>query len=158
MCIRDRSSISDRDDVLVFTSGSLEEDIAFAGNAKARLFVSADTPDADWVVKLIDVHPNGFAQNLVVGVMRGQFRNSELELEPLEPNKVYEIEVDLGPVAATVQKGHELRIDICGAYFPLFDRNTNTGKGPYNGETLISHERVYHSPKQPSRLILPIKR
>ena len=154
----DQSSISDRDDVLVFTSGSLEEDIAFAGNAKARLFVSADTPDADWVVKLIDVHPDGFAQNLVVGVMRGQFRNSELELEPLEPNKVYEIEVDLGPVAATVQKGHELRIDICGAYFPLFDRNTNTGKGPYNGETLISHERVYHSPKQPSRLILPIKR
>ena len=109
-------------------------------------------------LKLIDVHPDGFAQNLVVGVMRGQFRNSELELEPLEPNKVYEIEVDLGPVAATLQKGHELRIDICGAHFPLFDRNTNTGKGPYNGEPLISHERGYHSPKQPSRLILPVKR
>ena len=62
---------------------------------------------------------------------------------------------DLGPVAATIQKDHHLRVDICGAYFPLFDRNTNTGEGPTGKATRISTEKVFHRPGQWSRIILP---
>jgi len=107
--------------VLVYTSATLTEPLAFAGNAQAELFVSADTPDADWVVKLIDVHPDGFAQNLAIGILRGSFRESEVMPALLEPNKTYQVTVDLGPIAAQIGKGHRLRVDICGAYFPLFD-------------------------------------
>jgi hypothetical protein len=107
-------------------------------------------------VKLVDVHPNGFAQNLAVGVLRGRFRDSLLQPKLLEPGKVYQIEVDLGPVAATIQKGHEFRVDISGAYFPLFDRNPNTGKGPYDGSSIKSTEQVYHTRSRPSAIVLPI--
>ncbi len=145
-----------RQDVLVYKTQPLSESLTFAGNVEAKLFVSADTPDADWVVKLVDVHPNGFTQNLVVGIRRGRYRNSETHPEPLEPGKVYEITVDLGPVAATLAKGHRLQVDICGAYFPLFERNTNTGKGPFNAETRTATERIHHSPAQSSRILLPL--
>jgi putative CocE/NonD family hydrolase len=152
----DQRTIESRDDVLAYSSGVLTKPIRFAGNPTARLFVSANTTDADWVVKLVDVHPNGFAQNIAVGVLRGRFRESLLQPKLLEPGKVYEIEVDLGPVAATIEKGHELRVNICGAHFPLFDRNPNTGIGPYDGSSIKSTERVYHTRSMPSAIVLPI--
>jgi putative CocE/NonD family hydrolase len=110
------------------------------------------------VVKLIDVHPNGFAQNLVVGILRGSFRDSELHPTPLEPGRVYEVTIDLGPVAAQIGEGHQLRVDICGAYFPLFDRNPNTAEGPYGTRAVAATERVYHDRARMSRILLPCSR
>jgi putative CocE/NonD family hydrolase len=153
----DQSALEDRDDVLVYTSDVLTDPLSFAGNVEAKLFVSADTPDADWVVKLVDVRPDGFAQNLATGILRGRYRDSLLEPSPLQPGKVYEITVDLGPCAATLAKGHRLRVDICGSLFPLFDRNSNTGEGPLGARTLISTESVYHSSLKGSRIVLPVK-
>ncbi|MEE2737440.1 MAG: CocE/NonD family hydrolase [Planctomycetota bacterium] len=146
-----------RDDVLVYTSTRLMSPLTFAGNVQAKLFVSADTPDADWVVKLIDVHPDGFAQNIAVGLIRGSFRNSEHTSKPLVPNRMYELSVDLGPVAARIDAGHQIRVDISGAYFPLFDRNPNTAKGPYSKVSIKAIERVFHHKDAASCIILPVK-
>lgn len=154
----DQRPIEERDDVLVYTSAPLTEPLTFAGNAKASLSVSANTPDADWVVKLIDVHPDGFAQNLAVGILRGSFRDSELHPTPLQPGEVYEIEVDLGPIAAQIGTGHRLRVDVCGAYFPLFDRNPNTAVGPFGERSAVATERVYHDRTRISRIMLPCKK
>jgi putative CocE/NonD family hydrolase len=153
----DQSALEDRDDVLVYTSDVLTESLSFAGNVEAKLFVSADTPDADWAVKLVDVRPDGFAQNLAAGILRGRYRDSLLEPSLLQLGKVYEITVDLGPCAATIAKGHRLRVDICGSLFPLHDRNSNTGEGPFGARALISTESVYHSSFKGSRIVLPIK-
>ncbi len=153
----DQSALEDRDDMLVYTSDVLNESLSFAGNVEAKLFVSADTPDADWAVKLVDVRPDGFAQNLATGILRGRYRDSLLEPSPLQPGKVYEITVDLGPCAATIANGHRLRVDICGSLFPLYDRNSNTGEGPFGARTLISTESVYHSSLKSSRIVLPVK-
>ncbi|NBV35569.1 MAG: CocE/NonD family hydrolase, partial [Proteobacteria bacterium] len=115
----DQSATEDREDVLVYTSDELSEPLTFAGNIEAKLHVSADTPDADWAVKLVDVRPDGFAQNLATGILRGRYRDSLLKPQPLKPGEVYEITVDLGPCAATIAKGHKLRVDVCGSLFPL---------------------------------------
>ena len=154
----DQRPLEQRQDVLVYTSAAFTRPLTFAGNAQAKLFVSANTADADWVVKLIDVRPDGFAQNLAVGILRGSFRDSETRATLLEPGKVYEITVDLGPVAARIGKGHRLRVDVCGAYFPLFDRNPNTGEGPFSNRKAVATEFVYHDQVRMSRIILPCKR
>lgn len=153
----DQSSIEDRQDVLVFTTRPMTEPLTFAGDARAELFVSADTPDADWVVRLVDVHPDGAAYNLAVGILRGRFRNSEMHPELMTPDEVYKITVDLGPIAAQIAPGHCLRVDIGGAYFPLFDRNPNTADGIFGNSTAIATESVYHTPTRPSRIILPVR-
>ncbi len=153
----DQSATEDRDDVLVYTSEPMTEPLTFAGNAEAKLNVSTDTPDADWAVKLIDVHPDGFAQNIARGILRGRYRNSLLKPELMQPGQVYEITVDLGPVAATIAKGHQLRVDISGADFPLYDRNPNTAEGITSSKTAIATEQVHHKPGTLSRIVLPVK-
>ena len=152
-----QSDTEDRDDVLVYTSEPMTAPLTFAGNAEAKLHVSTDTPDADWAVKLIDVHPDGFAQNIVRGILRGRYRSSLLKPELMQPGQVYEITVDLGPVAATLAKGHQLRVDISGADFPLYDRNPNTAEGIFSNNTAIATEQVHHKPGALSRIVLPVR-
>jgi putative CocE/NonD family hydrolase len=133
--------------------------LTFAGNAEAKLHVSTDTTDADWAVKLIDVHPDGFAQNMARGILRGRYRASLLKPELMQPGQVYEITVDLGPVAATIAKGHQLRVDISGADFPLYDRNPGTDKPSRDtrpSDWKRARQQVLHSATAPSTLELPL--
>jgi len=153
----DQSALEDRDDVLVYSMGPLEEPLTFAGTITAKLSVSTDTPDADWVVKLVDVRPDGVAINLATGILRGRYRNSLVRPELMKPGEVYEITVDLGPCAATLAKGHQLRVDICGSLFPLHDRNPNTAEGVFGRNTAIATEQVHHKPAALSRVILPVR-
>ena len=153
----DQSATEDRSDVLVYTSEPLAAPLSFAGNVRARLHVSADTPDADWAVKLVDVHPDGFAPHVARGILRGRYRRSLLAPELMQPGSVYEIEVDLGPVAATILPGHRLRVDVSGADFPLYDRNPNTAEGIRGAGTAVATERVHHGPGTPSCIILPVR-
>ena len=153
----DQRFAASRPDVLVYETDPLGEDLTLAGPIPVSLQVSTTGTDADWVVRLIDVHPDGFSQNLAVGILRGRYRDSLTEPSPLAPGKVYELSVDLGPVAATINKGHQMRVDVCGGYFPLFDRNPNTGEGPYGSKTAIATENVLHRPGALSRLILPCR-
>ena len=71
----------------------------------------------------VDVHPDGFAQNLAVGILRGSFRDSELHPAPLEPNRVYEvtIRVRVSDVRVEVPRPH-LRIRVGAA--------KGAGRGP----------------------------
>jgi putative CocE/NonD family hydrolase len=154
----DQQSTEDREDVLVYSGDELKEPLVFAGNPVARLFVSTDTPDADWAVKLVSVRPDGFAQNLASGILRGRYRNSLTSPSAMEPGKVYEIRVDLGPVAASVPAGHRLRVDICGSLFPLYDRNPNTGAGPRDAGSKAANEKVHHAPAALSQILLPLKK
>jgi hypothetical protein len=154
----DQGATEDRADLLAYTSEVMTEPLTFAGNVEAKLHVSSDTPDADWAVKLIDVHPDGFAQNIARGILRGRYRNSLLKPELLKSGQVYEITVDLGPVAATIAKGHQLRVDISGADFPLYDRNPNTVEGITGSATAIATEQVHHRQGALSRILLPVSR
>jgi putative CocE/NonD family hydrolase len=153
----DQAPTEKRGDVLVYTSEPLATPLEFAGTAEAVLHVSTDTPDADWAVKLVDVHPEGFAQNIARGILRGRYRNSLLKPELMEAGVVYEIRVDLGPVAARLEAGHRLRVDISGADFPLYDRNPNTAAGIFGSETVVATEAVHHAPEALSRIVLPVR-
>lgn len=153
----DQSAGEDRRDVLVFTSAPLAAPLSFAGNPRVELRVSADTPDADWAVKLIDVRPDGFAQILARGIIRGRYRDSLLEPSLLEPGNVYTVTVDLGPVAATLAADHRLRVDVSGADYPLYDRNPNTAAGIFGTDTAVATQKVHHGAAGWSRLVLPVK-
>ncbi len=152
----DQQAAQDREDVLVFQTEPLEEPLTFAGMLNAELYVSTNTPDADFVVKVVDVHPDGFAHPLANGILRASARESLSERKPLKPGEVYLLDVDLGHGAATVFPGHRLAIQVQGSHFPVWERNANTGEGPFGGKTLVSTQTVYHDPRRPSRILLPL--
>src|SRR5262249_22614980 len=90
--------------------------------------VSSDAPDTDFTAKLVDVYPHGYAMNLADGIKRARYRNGYQRGEPMEPGKVYEIEIDLGPTSNLFVPGHRIRVDISSSNFPRFDVNPNTGE------------------------------
>jgi putative CocE/NonD family hydrolase len=127
----DQRFASRRPDVLVYQTDVLTEDITMAGPLLARFHASTTGTDADFVVKLIDVFPDGTDavklpnyQMLVRSeVLRGRFRNSYEQPEAFEPGKPTEIRLELLDVLHRFQKGHRIMVQIQSTWFPLVDRN-----------------------------------
>lgn len=160
-----------RPDVLVYTSDPLTEDVTIAGPVRPTLFVSTSGTDSDWIVKLIDVHPDdtpgrpirqlassvpgGFEQLVRGDVMRGKFRNSYVHPEPFVPGAVAKVAFEMNDVLHTFQKGHRIMVQVQSTWFPLVDVNPQTFVDIYNArpsDFRSATERVYRSGSQPSNL------
>ncbi len=134
----DQRFASRRPDVLSYQTDVLMDDVTVAGPLQADLFVSTTGTDADFIVKLIDVHPDdakdvepnptnfrtaGY-QMLVRGEpFRARFRNGFDRPEPMKPGEATRIEFKLPDVNHTFQKGHRIMLQIQSTWFPLVDRN-----------------------------------
>ena len=62
-----------------------------------ELFAGSSAVDTDFAAKLVDVWPNGYAQNLTDGIIRARYRNSPEKAEFMNPGEVYKFTIDLGP-------------------------------------------------------------
>jgi uncharacterized protein len=78
--------------------------------------------------KLVDVWPNGFAQNLTEGILRLRYRTSQAKPQPMKPGQIDHVTVDLWATSNVFLAGHKLRLEISSSNFPRFDRNLNTGE------------------------------
>ncbi|MDN3016087.1 CocE/NonD family hydrolase [Paenibacillus sp. BSR1-1] len=153
----DQQFLETREDVLVYTSEVLEEDLEVTGPVKVILYASSSAVDTDFTAKLVDVHPNGKAYNIVDGIIRAKNRDKNQPPSLLTPNEVYLYEIDLLATSNLFKKGHQLRVEISSSNFPRFDRNTNTGESGKNSKELKSAEqRVFHSERYPSHILLPV--
>ncbi len=80
--------------------------------------------DTDLTGKLVDVWPNGFAQNLTDGILRARYRDSQEKPEFMNPREVYKITLDLWATSNVFRAGHQLRLEISSSNFPPFDRSS----------------------------------
>jgi predicted acyl esterase len=65
-----------RDDVLVYSTPPLAADMEVTGPVTVELYATSSAVDTDFTAKLVDVWPNGFAQNLTEGILRARYRAS----------------------------------------------------------------------------------
>ena len=161
-----------RSDVLVYQTEPLAADLTIAGSVRPTLYVSTSGTDSDWIVKLIDVHPDaastdatttatsaGF-QELVRGdVMRGKFRNSYSKPEPFVPGRVERVSFGMDDVLHTFKKGHRIMVHIQSSWFPLVDRNPQKFVDIYNASAsdfTKATERVFHAAQAASGVELPV--
>jgi putative CocE/NonD family hydrolase len=154
----DYAEVEERADVLVYTTPVLDADVEVTGPVRAVLHVSTSARDTDFTAKLVDVHPDGFCQRICDGLVRARFRNGYDEAEQLvEPEAVFEVEIDMWSTSHTFLDGHAIRLEVSSSAFPKYDRNLNTG-GSIATETemVVATNRVWHSADAPSRLILPV--
>ncbi len=154
----DQSEVEMRSDVLVYSTSTLENGIEVTGPLKAVLFVSSDSTDTDFTVKLVDVYPDGTAYNVQEAILRARYREGFDRQVRMTPDKVYKLVIDMHATSNYFPPGHKIRIEISSSNFPRFDRNLNTGGNNYD-ETAwrVSTNRVHHSAKYPSHLVLPIQ-
>lgn len=153
-------------DVLVYTTPPLEEEVEVTGPITAKLYAATSARDTDWMVRLIDVRPDGFAAMLCEGLMRARHRDPARagafnpdQLSVIEPNQVLEYTIEFWRVTANAfAKGHRIRVEISSSYFPYYLRNLNTGADNIGLETnsVVAMQKLMHTAAQPSHLVLPI--
>jgi putative CocE/NonD family hydrolase len=146
-----------RQDVLVYTTPALQEDMEATGPISLDLYASSSAVDTDFTAKLIDVHPDGYAQNLTDGILRARYRNSQEKAEFMERSHIYELKIDAGATSNVFLAGHRIRLEISSSNFPRFDRNLNTAEEPERGTRWVkATNAVYHNHEYPSALSLPV--
>lgn len=153
----DQKEVESRPDVLIYSTPPLDADLEVTGPVSLDLFASSSAVDTDFTAKLVDVWPNGFAQNLTEGILRARYRESTSAAKPIVPGKIYEYKIDLWSTSNVFLKGHRIRLEVSSSNFPRFDRNLNTGKpASTNSNFVKATNTVYHDAKHPSVLLLPV--
>jgi uncharacterized protein len=154
---RDQKQVETRQDVLVYSTPTLDQDVEVTGPITLDLFAKTSGADTDFTAKLVDVWPSGFAQNLTEGILRARYRESNTTPTPIEPGRIYEYKIDLWSTSNVFLKGHCIRLEISSSNFPRFDRNLNTGKSAADDATFVkATNTVLHDSEHPTALILPI--
>jgi len=156
----DYRALAGRKDVLTYDTDPLEADTEVTGPIRAEIYVSADVPDVDLWVRLLDVAPDGTAYNLMspgLDVLRASYRNEKPQPELLKPGEIYKLTLDRMLTSNVFRAGHQIRIQISGAFFPHFSRNLQTGESEIVSSKMCpAHVRIYHEPDHRSRIELPI--
>lgn len=147
----------ERRDTLVYTTSALTEPVNVTGMVTMKLFAKTDARDTDFFCRIADVFPDGRTLFLASGLVRARYRLAERQPNFIEPNIVYEYEINIGGISNLFLAGHNIRVDICSSSFPEYDRNHNTtdpiGKGR---DTVVAHQTILHSEEYPSHLLLPV--
>src|SRR5215831_12063643 len=88
MGVFDQRPVETRDDVLVYTSDVLTDALEATGPIIVTLYAASSAPDTDFTAKLVDVRPDGYAQNLADGIARARYRESRVSPTLLTPGEV----------------------------------------------------------------------
>jgi len=138
---KDQTPIEEREDVVVFTSDPLEEDLEVTGRLFANIYFTSDRSTTDVALRLTDVYPDGKSVLIADGIKKLQ----EGESNP--------VEVDLWSTSQVFAKGHRIRLSVSSANYPQFERNFNGGT---EEEPRVATNRVLFGPSHPSRITLPV--
>lgn len=154
---RDQQELEKRNDILVYTSETLTSKITIAGPVKMKLFATTDGKDTDWMIKLVDVSPDGTAMPVSEGILRAKFREGLDKIRLLTPNQIYEYDIELTGTANVFKPGHKIRIDITSSNFPQFDRNPNTGDPlGSSSKVRVANQTIHHGGARLSHILLPV--
>jgi len=154
---RDQRPVERREDVLVYTSDFLDHAITIAGPVRMQLQAETDGPDTDWMIKLVDVYPNGYAMPISEGIIRARFREGLDKMKLLNPNQQYVYDIEMTGTANVFLPGHRIRIDINSSNFPQFDRNPNTGDDLGTSTiTRVAQQTIHHGGSKASYIVLPV--
>ena len=162
-CARIQGLLSARNDVLVFQTPPLANEVEVTGRLIVKLWAASDSPDTDFTAKLIDVYPPsadfpaGVDLNIGDSIVRARYRKGPGKAELLTPGQPYEFTIEMYPTSLVFMRGHRIRLDISSSNFPRFDVNPNTGE-PLNDNRRwrVAENSIYADPQHASHVVLPI--
>jgi putative CocE/NonD family hydrolase len=146
---------------LIYRAAPLEADLTIAGNVRVMLHVGSDCPDTDFIAKLIELLPDGSTMLLMDGVLRAMYREPAAGSQPLLPERVYPLTIDLGHIHHTFRAGSRIEIDVTSSNFPRRARNTNSGNpvitNDGEADIRVAANTVHHAPATQSFVELPVR-
>ncbi|OFE12707.1 hypothetical protein PHACT_05770 [Pseudohongiella acticola] len=157
---RDQREIGPRQDYLRFSTPVLEEDVVVAGHIDMELFVATDALDTDFVVKLVDIYPDGYEALILDYPIRARFRDGQNpgDVKMMTPGEVERLVVNMWSTAQTFEAGHRIGVHVTSSNYPRFAVNPNNGAALDDSSTPAQEARntVYFDANRPSAIILPV--
>jgi putative CocE/NonD family hydrolase len=173
--VRDQRFVTDRPDVISYTTASLAKPVHIMGRPQVDLFAATTGTDSDWVVKLIDVYPNetpegasqgskqdmsGYELPIGIEIFRGRYVDSFAKPRALKAGGVEHYRFGLPNVNHVFLPGHKIMVQVQSSLFPVYDRNPQTfvpnifyaRPGDYRKAT----QSVFHGGSTASAVLLPV--
>lgn len=156
------------DEVLVYQTSPLTSPVEVTGPVEATLYAATSARDTDWMMRLVDVLPDGRSLLLTEGVVRARSRDpanegrfSASQLSVVESGKVYKYIIQFWRGTANLfQRGHRIRVELSSSWYPYYAPNLNTGADNLAtvrmSDAVVARQVIYHAPDYPSHISLPI--
>ncbi|MEY3459355.1 MAG: Cocaine esterase, partial [Planctomycetota bacterium] len=149
----DARGFENQPEVRTFTTEALEQPIEWTGRIRANLFLSSTARDADILVRVSDVYPDGRSILIVDYPLRLRYREGFDHEVLMQPGEVVQAAFDVGWISQIFNRGHRIRITVSGPGAPLYEPNPQTG-GPQTNDLppdavaathTLQHNRVWAS-------------
>lgn len=151
--------------VASWTSAPLSAPVEMTGFPTLTLWAASSGTDADFVVQLTDVAPDGYSKTVVAGYLNGprQAHNDRNTASvtppvPLEPGVPRQFTIKLLPTSYVFPAGHRIRVAVAGGaeIGPGTDgQPQNSPQGPGRNPDAFKLT-LYQGDKYPSALELPL--
>jgi len=114
-----------RKDVISCISEVLENDFTILGAISASIVVSTNVDDTAFVIKVMEVMPDGRTVNIRTGVTTLGYRNDSDARVSYDPGSKVRITIKTWDIAWKIQRGSRIRIDITSTDFPQYSIHSN---------------------------------
>ena len=154
----DQRPLLARKDVLLFAGERLARGVEVTGEVFADLHVRSSAPDTDFIVKLVDIYPDGRMFNVLEGAARMRYRDGlSRRAPPMRQGGVYRLRVDMEATSNYFAPGHRIGVLVTSSSHPRFARNLNTGGDNFSeAKGVTALNSVLHDSRYPSSIILPV--
>jgi predicted acyl esterase len=156
----DQRPLQGRTDYLRFQTPPLAADVTIQGPVLFQLWAATDAPDTDFMVKLVDVYPDGYEALMLDSAIRARYRRGRAarDVEMMKPGRAERMTIDLWSTSLTFEKGHRIAVHLSSSNYPRFEVNPNTGEAP--GKSALpprtAINRIFHDQARPTALVLPV--
>jgi putative CocE/NonD family hydrolase len=166
--VADQRFAAQRPDVLSYRTSPLTSAVHIFGRPQVDLFAATTGTDSDWVVKLIDVYPDGtpdpdmsgFQLAVSADIFRGRYIHGLDQVYCWTPGRPEELQYQLPLVDHTFLPGHRIMVQVQSTWFPVYDRNPQTCvPNIFNAKSsgyIAARQTIFRDRSHASRVVLPI--
>jgi uncharacterized protein len=142
---------------LCWDTPPLPERVELLGNCEARLRVSVDRPQAVVIARVCDVGPDGRSTLVARGVLNLSRRDGHDRTVPMLVGEPVEVRVPMQSTGYAVPAGHQIRLAVTNAYWPLVWPSPEAGvltvhagvlSLPYRGASALDAELEPFEPSE----------
>ena len=138
---------------LTWTSAALDEATEITGWPTLTIWAASTAEDADFVVQITDVAPDGSSTQVTCGFLNAARAADRSAPETLVPGTVGRYTMAIQPIAYVFDAGHRIRLDLAGGSIAAADQAGPQGPGLNPTASTIT---IYQDADHPSQLVLPV--
>jgi len=153
----DQRPLKDRKDILRFVSAPLAEAVGITGKVWAELHFSSDVPDTLFVVKLVDIYPDGYEALVRESAGLARYYRGLDQPTPIEKGQAYLLKLDLWSTALVFNKGHRIGVYVTSSSKDAYEVHPNSYEPVKSiDQARPAHNTILLSAEHASKVILPV--